>query len=190
MKALIRLRGCQSDLGLRCPLMPEDTFRKARSKLTFSYLSFWSRLITCKKSALSLSCLSIWSGLFHLLIWTCPSLQTEYLSGRKNRMANSVNSDEIAHYELYHMGLHCLRRYRFWSAEPKGLRALDFLSLYYKRGGGGAAFVSSCCFPAHQVPFIMSPFCNEIFFFRLKCKTGETSIAALMIKSLYTLRMA
>ena len=29
----------------------------------------------------------------------------------KNQMANSVDPDEMAHYRLSHLDLHCLRRY-------------------------------------------------------------------------------
>ena len=31
----------------------------------------------------------------------------------KNRMANSVAPDEMAHYEHSHLALHCLHRYLF-----------------------------------------------------------------------------
>ena len=37
------------------------------------------------------------------------------------RMAQSVDPDEMAHDELYHLDLHCLHRYLFWSARMKGL---------------------------------------------------------------------
>ena len=36
-------------------------------------------------------------------------------------MANSVDPDEMAHYELSQLDLHCLHRYLFWSAGLKGL---------------------------------------------------------------------
>ena len=40
-----------------------------------------------------------------------------FQSKSKNRMANSVDSDEMAHYEPSHLDLHCLHRYWAWSAE-------------------------------------------------------------------------
>ena len=39
----------------------------------------------------------------------------------KNRMANSVDTDEMAHYEPSHLDLHCLQRYLYWSSVTKGL---------------------------------------------------------------------
>ena len=36
-------------------------------------------------------------------------------------MANSVDPDETAHYELSHLDLHCLHRYLFCSARLNGL---------------------------------------------------------------------
>ena len=36
-------------------------------------------------------------------------------------MANSVDLDETAHYELSHLDPHCLQRYLFWSAGMKRL---------------------------------------------------------------------
>ena len=36
-------------------------------------------------------------------------------------MANSLDPDETAHNEPSHLDLHCLHRYLFWSAGPKGL---------------------------------------------------------------------
>ena len=38
-------------------------------------------------------------------------------------MANSVDPDAKAHYELSHLDLHCLLRDWFWSAGLKGLIA-------------------------------------------------------------------
>ena len=35
----------------------------------------------------------------------------------KNRIANSANPDEMAHYKQYHLDLHCLHRYWFCWAE-------------------------------------------------------------------------
>ena len=37
-------------------------------------------------------------------------------------MANSVDPDEMAHYEPSHQDLHCLHKYLFWSAGMEGLR--------------------------------------------------------------------
>ena len=42
-------------------------------------------------------------------------------------MANSVDPDEMAHYEPSCLDLHCLQRYLFWSAWLKGLNFLIFL---------------------------------------------------------------
>ena len=36
-------------------------------------------------------------------------------------MANCVDPDEMAHHEPYHLDLHCLQKYQFWSAGLKGL---------------------------------------------------------------------
>ena len=36
-------------------------------------------------------------------------------------MANSVHPDEMAHYEPFHLDIHCLHRYLFWSTGLKGL---------------------------------------------------------------------
>ena len=42
-------------------------------------------------------------------------------------MTNSVDPDEMAHYEPSHLDLQCLHRYWFWFAELKGPnRALHF----------------------------------------------------------------
>ena len=39
----------------------------------------------------------------------------------QNRMANSVDPDEMAHYEPFHLDLHCSIRYLYKSAGLKGL---------------------------------------------------------------------
>ena len=39
----------------------------------------------------------------------------------KNKMANSVDPDEKAHYEPHHLDLHCLQRHVYWLAEMKEL---------------------------------------------------------------------
>ena len=36
----------------------------------------------------------------------------------KNRISNSVDSDEMANYELSYLDLYCLLRYQFLSAGP------------------------------------------------------------------------
>ena len=36
-------------------------------------------------------------------------------------MANSIDPDETAHYEPFHLDVHCLHRYLFWSTGLKGL---------------------------------------------------------------------
>ena len=33
-------------------------------------------------------------------MWTCPLLQVDILVKNKNRIANSVDPDEVAHYEV------------------------------------------------------------------------------------------
>ena len=40
-------------------------------------------------------------------------------------MANSVDPDETACYELSHLDLHCLRKYLCWSTGLKGLNKVD-----------------------------------------------------------------
>ena len=39
----------------------------------------------------------------------------------QNRMANSVDPNEMAHYEPSYQGLHCLHRYLFWFVKLKVL---------------------------------------------------------------------
>ena len=39
----------------------------------------------------------------------------------KNEMAYSVDPVEMAHCKLFHLDLHCLHRYLFWSVRVKGL---------------------------------------------------------------------
>ena len=51
-------------------------------------------LITC----LTLCTLSLWSRLFHHWIWTRPLLQIGMSVKNQNRMANSVDPNETAHY--------------------------------------------------------------------------------------------
>ena len=48
----------------------------------------------------------------------------------QNRMANSVDPDETAHYEPSHQDLHCLHRFLVWSAGLKSEANLhDMLNL-------------------------------------------------------------
>ena len=42
--------------------------------------------------------------------------------GFSSRMTNSVDPGETAHDEPFHLDLHCLQRYLFWSAGMKGLK--------------------------------------------------------------------
>ena len=49
----------------------------------------------------------------------CPLIG--FQSKIKNRMVNSVDTDEMAHYEPSHLDLHCYHRYLFWSTGLKGL---------------------------------------------------------------------
>ena len=46
----------------------------------------------------------------------------------KNRMANSVDPDEMAHYEPSHLDLHCMHKHLNWSTGLKRLRGIDSLS--------------------------------------------------------------
>ena len=39
-------------------------------------------------------------------------------------MTNSVDTDEMARNEPYHLDLHCLQRNLFWSTELKRLRSI------------------------------------------------------------------
>ena len=72
-------------------------------------------------SGLTLSSLSFWSGLFHLWIWSEPLFQIGVSIKNQNRMANSVDPDETAHYEPSHQDLRCLQKQMVWSAVLKGL---------------------------------------------------------------------
>ena len=53
------------------------------------------------------------------LKWTLPSLNLDYIVANKfqsiinNRMANSEDPDEMAHYEPSHLDLHCLQGYMY-----------------------------------------------------------------------------
>ena len=40
----------------------------------------------------------------------------------RNIMANGIDPDETAHYELSHLDLHCLQRCLFWVTGLIGLR--------------------------------------------------------------------
>ena len=64
------------------------------------------------------------------LKWTLPSLNLDMSTASnrgfsvkiENRLANHVDPDEMALYELSHLDLHCLHRHPFWSARLKGLK--------------------------------------------------------------------
>ena len=43
----------------------------------------------------------------------------------QNRMANSVDPDETVPYEPSHQDLHCLHRYRFWSAAAERSQSIS-----------------------------------------------------------------
>ena len=47
-----------------------------------------------------------------------------------NRVANSVDPDDTAHYVPFHQDLHCLQKYIFWFVGMKGLNNI-FLSANY-----------------------------------------------------------
>ena len=47
--------------------------------------------------------------------------QSSFLLKIINRLANSVDPDETAHYEPSHLDLHCLHWYLFWSTGLNGL---------------------------------------------------------------------
>ena len=64
-----------------------------------------------------------------LLIWTLPFLNFDlstdaegFQSKIKNKTANSVDPDEMAHSEMSHLDLHYVDKYWFWSARTKGLK--------------------------------------------------------------------
>ena len=61
-------------------------------------------------------------------------MQEGFQSKIKNGMANSVDTDEMAHYEPFHQDLHCLHRYLFWSARLKGLNSTfyGYFRFYFK----------------------------------------------------------
>ena len=63
----------------------------------------------------------------HLRIGSHPLLQTGFQSKIKNRMADSVDPDEMAHYEPSYQDLHSLQRYLYWSAEMKDLRQYEVM---------------------------------------------------------------
>ena len=47
---------------------------------------------------------------------------------KKNRMAKSVDPNEMACYKPSHLNVHCLLRFSFWSARLKGLACAYMLS--------------------------------------------------------------
>ena len=46
-------------------------------------------------------------------------------SQNHNRLANSVDPDEMAHYEPSHLNLHYFQRHLYWSTGIKGLKYFD-----------------------------------------------------------------
>ena len=62
--------------------------------------------------------------------WTLPSLNLDmYIDVNRgfsliseNKIANSVDPDETAHYEAFHLDLHCLHRSMFQSTGLKSLK--------------------------------------------------------------------
>ena len=56
---------------------------------------------------------------FNLGAWSL--LQIEMSVKNQNRMANSVEPDETAHYEPPHQALHCLHRYLIRSTGLNGI---------------------------------------------------------------------
>ena len=68
-------------------------------------------------------------------------------------MTNSLDPDEMAHYEPSHLDLHCLQRYLFWSVGLKVVRGQD------TPGGFSAIFYKETTFETSGlVSFIPSPF--------------------------------
>ena len=49
-----------------------------------------------------------------------------------DRMANSVDPDETARYEPYHLALHCLQRYLNWAVGTKGLILNGVMLQFYR----------------------------------------------------------
>ena len=62
------------------------------------------------------------------LKWTCPSLtlDTAIVANRVLFLqnANSVDPDETAHNELFHLNLHCLLRYLYWPVGLNGFKEM------------------------------------------------------------------
>ena len=73
-------------------------------------------------SFLTLSTLAFRSGFFYPWIWTFPLMQIGFQSKTTNWIANKVDPDETARYELSHLDLHYLHRDMFWSVGLKELR--------------------------------------------------------------------
>ena len=89
-------------------------------------LTSWSLWLL--RDLVALFLYATWENLFvypfipGFLKWIIPSLNLvrtiasfKVFSQNKNRMANSVDPDETAHYEPSHQDLHCLQKL-FWSA--------------------------------------------------------------------------
>ena len=74
---------------------------------------------------LTLSPAKFWHGLGRHWMLTHPLLQIEVSVKINNRMANNVDPDETARYELSHLDLHCLQRYLYWSVLCRNERVND-----------------------------------------------------------------
>ena len=61
-------------------------------------------------------------GFIHYFKWG-------FQSKINNRMANSVDPDEMAHYKPSRLGLHCLQKYQYWSVGMKRLNAFVIILL-------------------------------------------------------------
>ena len=78
-----------------------------------------------------------------------------------NRIANSIDPDDMAHYELSHLDLHCLQRYMKWSAGLKDkvkFIADDSLKFFSEK----TSLDISCESSAKQMIHMK---CQDLFFF-------------------------
>ena len=62
----------------------------------------------------------MWTFLSHLHLDRSVFANKGVSQKIKNRMANSVDPDEMAHYEPSHLNLHCLQRCLVWFKGLKG----------------------------------------------------------------------
>ena len=98
-----------------CSDMPILIFRRCTLKMSLlGALALWG-------VGLTLSTMSLWSGLLLQWIWTCPLLHIWMPVKVQNRIANSVDPDETAHDEPSHQDLHFLQRHMLWSVGLKTL---------------------------------------------------------------------